>query len=321
MPYNIKMGEKCMEFNVNNNSKVIDNSKVAADAKLYKYMDLEKFLSLIVRNQLCFCNQRTLKKIDPYEGAMTKGELIRENFTKEIFNIAKENGRFQYIKIYSQKNKDTLTIDLTKSSEFKIYNDDIYYIDCWHINNYESLAMWKVFSNNKNSIAISTTKKKLIKSLNIVNKKVYLQEVNYEDLSLISDSISFGMNKMYLGTDKTLYIESDILQGFYSVNPLLRKTKYYEYEQELRMYFEDEKNNDITKFINVNLNLMIDEIIISSNCDEWFLNILNDILIKYDFNKKVKFSDIRQNNLSLSEYELNELNKSIYNMKFTKVDS
>ncbi|WP_279325623.1 hypothetical protein [Clostridium saudiense] len=38
---------------------IIDNSNLNSSQKLYKYMDLEKFLSLIVRGELCFCNQRT----------------------------------------------------------------------------------------------------------------------------------------------------------------------------------------------------------------------------------------------------------------------
>lgn len=308
-----------MEIDEFKNLKIIDNSKMKADAKLYKYMDLEKFLSLIVRNQLCFCNQSALKQIDPYEGAMTKGELIREYFIKEIANMTKKSGKFKNIKISSEKEKNTLNIDLNGLYDFKIYKDDIYYIDCWHINSYESLAMWKVFSNNKNSIAISTTKEKLINSLNVGEQKVYLKEVEYSYLPSISDSILFGINGVHC-KDETLYIDSDILFGFYCENALLRKSKYYEYEQELRLYFEDKENKDITKFINVNLNSMIDEIIISPNCDEWFLNILNNILLKYNLDRKVKFSDIRQNNLCLSEYELEQLKKSICNMKFSKVE-
>ena len=297
------------------NKTIIDNSKLNTNSKLYKYMDLEKFLSLVVRKKLCFCNQKKLKEIDPYEGAMTKGELIREEYIKFLYNVAKSNGRFKYIKLIDEE--DCYTIDLLE--DFKIYNDDAYYVDCWHINNNESLAMWKVFSNNNNSIAISTTKQNLIASINSGTRDIYMKEVEYSDL-ILKEKIPIDMTRMYLGKDETMYINTSILRGFCEENGLLRKTKYYSYENELRLYFEDINNEDITKFIEVNLDILIDEIIISPNCDEWFLDILNDILGKYNIENKVKYSDIRQNNVYLSNDEKQSIEELIMNYKFQVVE-
>lgn len=297
--------------------RIIDNSNLKGNQKLYKYMDLEKFLSLIVRRELCFCNQSGLKNIDPYEGAMTKDELFQERIVKNILEYIKESNRFKEINITNED--ECLSINKDNIDEYRIYNDDIYYIDCWHINENESLAMWKVFSNNKNSIAIRTTKEKLINSIIDDQREIYFKEVDYKDLSCGETEISSPIKTIYLGQDKKLYIESGDRFKWSVDTGLLRKAKYYEYEKELRLYFKDIDNNELTKFIKVDLNYMIDEIIISPNCDEWFLNILNNILKKYDLNIEVKFSDIRQRNVALSKKEVDLTKYIVNNMRF-KID-
>ncbi|WP_195953641.1 hypothetical protein [Clostridium saudiense] len=65
--------------------------------------------------------------------------MIKETFIKEIIEITKSTNRFKNLKI--SNGKDTLTIDLSTSDNFTIYDDKSYFIDCWHINDYESLAM------------------------------------------------------------------------------------------------------------------------------------------------------------------------------------
>lgn len=296
--------------------RIIDNTKLEGNQKLYKYMDLEKFLSLIIRSEICFCNQSGLKNIDPYEGAMTKSELLQEAIVKNIMKDIKQSARFKKINI---KNGDThLSIDKDEFDKYRIYNDSIYYIDCWHINENESLAMWKVFSNNKNSIAINTTKEKLINSIINDNKDIYLKEVEYDNLFSDEAEFSNPIKTIQLVNNETLHIESGDQFSWSVETGLLRKAKYYEYEKELRLYFKDKDNAELTKFIKMDLSNMIDEIIISPNCDEWFLTILNDILKKYDLNIKVKFSDIRQSNVALSKEELRIAEYIVENMTFNK---
>lgn len=291
-----------------------DNSSLKANTKLYKYMDLEKFLSLIVTKKLCFCNQKKLKELDPYEGAMTRGELVREEYIKFLYDFVKKKGSFKYLKLIDGDTEKI--IDLRE--EFKLYNDELYYIDCWHINTNESLAMWKVFSNNKNSIAISTTNKKLKSSIKTEDKEVNIQEVSYMDL-LVTEKIMLNLNAIKVVKD-TIYMDTEILRGFCEEGGLLRKTNYYSYEKELRLYFEDNNNDDITKFIDIDPNSLIDEIIISPNCDEWFIDILNDILVKYSLDKKVRYSEIRQNNIKLSESEKKWVKDYIMNLDFQEVN-
>lgn len=295
---------------------IIDNSNLNSSQKLYKYMDLEKFLSLIVKGELCFCNQRILKNIDPYEGAITKEELIKETFIKEIIKITKSTNIFKSLKI--SNGKDTLTIDLNISDIFTIYDDKSYFIDCWHINDYESLAMWKVFSNNKNSIAISTTKAKLIDNIKSYNKEIFLEKVFYSDLKDVSNDIEFDMQINILN-DNTLSINSNILYSLCSNNGLLRKTKYFDYEKELRLYFKDDNNSSIVQFIPIELKYIVDEIIISPNCDYWFLDILNNIVEKYKLNIPIRYSDIMENNIKLSKSESETVKKILKTMKFKQV--
>lgn len=297
---------------------VYDKSKLSSEQTLFKYMDLEKFLSLIVRNEICFCNQKGLKEIDPYEGAIIKSELIQEYMARTLLEYCKRQDKFDFINIETP-NKN-IKIDINNIENYKIYDDGIFYIDCWHINQYESLAMWRVFSNNRNSIAINTTKDKLIKSIKENDKNIYLEKVSYNDLTLDKKIIGNPVGEIRLDKYRTLHIKSGDYFNWTINTGLLRKAKYYEYEHELRLYFEDRDNDEQVKFIKVDLNSLIDEIIISPDCDEWFVNILNDVLKKYSINKKVRFSDIRQSNFILSDEEREDVTKYLSELKFHKVD-
>ena len=55
-------------------------------------------------------------------------------------------------------------------------------ISSWHINEYESFAMWQIFTQNSEGLAIQSTIGRLQKSLNPENNfKQYIGEVNYID--------------------------------------------------------------------------------------------------------------------------------------------
>nr|WP_243425089.1 DUF2971 domain-containing protein [Clostridium sardiniense] len=180
--------------------------------------------------------------------------------------------------------------------------------------------MWRVFSNNKNSIAISTTKDKLIKSIIDIDKNIYLEKVLYNDLTTDNQIIDSPVRKIRLD-DRTLHIKSGDNFNWNINTGLLRKAKYYEYEHELRVYFEDRNSAELVKFIKVDLNSLIDEIIISPDCDEWFVDILNDILRRYSINKTVKFSDIRGRGFILSDEEKRKLKEITNNLQFRQVNN
>ncbi len=150
------------------------------------------------------------------------------------------------------------------------------------------------------------------------NKEIFFEKILYSDLKDISNDIEFNMQINILN-DNTISINSNILYGLCSNNGLLRKTKYFDYEQELRLYFKDNYNSSIVQFIPIELKYIIDEIIISPNCDYWFLDILDNVIKKYDLNIPIKYSDIMENNIKLSQSESETVKKILKTMKFKQV--
>ncbi|MGL4581477.1 MAG: hypothetical protein ACRCVU_00700, partial [Flavobacterium sp.] len=117
---------------------------------VWKYLDLSKFLDLLLSNKLFM--SRSDKFEDQYEGTFSEPTF------EEIKKISKDNPDFLHY--YKQKRKNIV-------------------ISSWHINEYESFAMWQIFTKNKEGIAIQSTVERLQKAVNAESRiDQYIGEVN-----------------------------------------------------------------------------------------------------------------------------------------------
>ena len=103
---------------------------------IWKYLDLSKFLDMLLSKQLFM--SRSDKFEDQYEGTFSEPTF------EEIRKISADNPRF---------------LDFYKSHREKVT------ISSWHINEYESFAMWQIFTQNTEGLAIQTTIGRLKKAL------------------------------------------------------------------------------------------------------------------------------------------------------------
>lgn len=115
---------------------------------IWRYIDLGKFIFLLDRKALYFT--RSDKFNDMFEGSYSK------------FNIENRHN------IYKDADKLVELIPkITKDSRKYIF------INCWHMNQYESAAMWNIYSKTSESIAIQSSFKRLKDSFNSNSKKIY----------------------------------------------------------------------------------------------------------------------------------------------------
>ena len=134
----------------------VNNSNInlpSDDTIAWKYLDLSKFLDMLLSKKLFM--SRSDKFEDQYEGTFS------EPTYKEIKKIAANNSKF---------------LDYYKSHREKVV------ISSWHINEYESYAMWQIFTKNNEGLAIQSTIGRLKQAL--APEKKYLQNigaVNYID--------------------------------------------------------------------------------------------------------------------------------------------
>lgn len=118
--------------------------KPSDDAKIWRYIDIAKLISMLDKKQLYFSN--TSGVIDPYEGTLAeynrKYEVRREKFD----HILQELNDVAFESLLLSPPPDAL----------EIYKDRLL-VNCWHLNDVESAAMWDLYSNTKTGIAVQST--------------------------------------------------------------------------------------------------------------------------------------------------------------------
>ena len=238
--------------------------------KIVKYMDLAKFISLLHSKSLFFCRLDKLE--DKFEGSSPKLNL--------------EYNEYWYRQLYEQKHLKSSNIDESVAKDVLVRKDmeekfkSLNCICCWNKYNSESYALWKIYSEINKGIMITSNIKNLIKSFETTPENIQLSEVRY------------------------INHETDLI-GRSNLNyPIIRKNIAYNYENELRLihlvkvenglaYDWDSEINSSGKQLNNNLEILIDEIIISPYSPKWFYDIVQDITIKYNLDKKIKYSILK----------------------------
>ena len=213
------------------------------DTIVWKYLDLSKFLDMLLSRQLFM--SRSDKFEDQYEGTFSEPTF------EEIKKIAANNPKF---------------LDNYKSHREKVV------VSSWHINEYESFAMWQIFTQNSEGLAIQSTIGRLQKALQPEEHfQQYIGEVNYIDYK-----------KEYIPFDDLFF-------------PFLYKRKSFQYEREVRIISDVTQNNlklnDGLK-INVDVNLLIEKIYIHPKSENWYKNLVIQLVAKLGLDISIEKSDL-----------------------------
>jgi hypothetical protein len=210
---------------------------------VWKYLDLSKFLDMLLSQQLFM--SRSDKFEDQYEGTFSEPTF------EEIKKIAANNPKF---------------LDYYKSHREKVV------ISSWHINEYESFAMWQIFTKNNEGLAIQSTIGRLKEALRPENRiEQYIGNVNYIDYK-----------KEYIPFDDTFF-------------PFLFKRKSFQYEREVRIISDVSAQNISVNEglkINVDLNQLIEKIYIHPKSENWYKKLVIELVSKLDFKIEIEKSDL-----------------------------
>ena len=246
----------------------LEYEKPSPDNILWRYMDLANFISLISQKELFFAAANTFEDI--FEGAkgVEKNKDKWDDFYMDFLKqaIATAPGRNS---CYNTEEKLTEEANrlLKQIEKLGQKSREYTYISCWHLNNYESEAMWKLYSKDcTNAIAIQTTGKRL-----------------YEAIDK-DPNISIG---------KVKYI--DFYNRFTSINgSYWYKRKSFEYENEVRLITIKMNSSDKGIYIPVNINDLIERIYVSPYAAEWFFDVVKSVVEKYDIKADVTYSNMKE---------------------------
>ncbi len=171
---------------------------------VWRYTTLSRLIDILYHKRLYF---RRLDHLgDHFEGQSTKKMLQDAEIS---------------LRRHLQSNRDIRELYEKKLIAYETPSDNALwrgtFVSCWHMNEHESVAMWKIYAGINSGIAIKSSIHSLKRSIDIAAEDVYIGQINYLDYEL--DEIS-GNNAFKLA---------------------LSKRKIYEYEKELRLVVFDKE--------------------------------------------------------------------------------
>lgn len=225
--------------------------------KVWRYMDFTKFISFLESRSLYFSSADKFE--DPLEGSYPK------------MNIMADEARI---------NKVDIPDELKSNLRERIYKlrscaPSWHFINCWHLNNHESAAMWKLYLKGKEGIAIQSTYQNLQDCFSIVERKIFIGQVKYIDFETELLDLSNG----------SIFA------------PFTYKRKSFEHEKEVRAITTETNNlwerNIVDGFnIPVNLDTLIKNIYVPPNAPYWFEKLVKSVIKRYGFDYPVTKSGL-----------------------------
>ncbi|MHB1128307.1 MAG: hypothetical protein ACYC2T_15445 [Bacillota bacterium] len=150
-----------------------------------------------------------------------------------------------------------------------------HFVNCWFMSDYESDAMWRLYSHNNEGIAIKSTIGRIKNSFERTKERIWIGKADYIDY------------------DQWQPPEGEVSKPFLWMEPFFWKRLSFIYERELRA-LADIGNQSADGFnVSVNLDELVDEIYVFPDSQDWFLGLVKTIYKKYGYNdKKVKRSSL-----------------------------
>ena len=261
------------------------------DGKIWQYMELAEFVSMLNRKALFFVKASKLR--DPYEG-------IIPQYSNMIRSKRENEEQKQYFQsVYESNNGLNRKMAQTMAEQFQMYRQ-LVLINPWHYNEYESAAMWSLYSHENAGIAIQSTTRRLSECFKDNNEDIiWIGKVQYLDFS------EDWMNEW-----------KNLFQAF------VTKRKSFEYEKEIRavtclpddnvsrhllVNTATEESNafssrertvnpkeltDKGKYVSADLHMLVEKVYVAPYAEPWFEEVVESLLLKYDLDSVVIKSDL-----------------------------
>ncbi len=226
------------------------------NVRIWRYMDFTKYVAMLENKGLYFSRADLIG--DPFEGSFTKVNIQRRKSTLNGASVEKANEDFFEW--------------LGKLRAYSLLN-------CWHMNEHESAAMWKLYSKSNESIAVRSR------------------------FDLLRSTLSANID---IGVVTYIDYETDVIPEGNAISPIMHKRKSFEHERELRAVWwllGDESYvphvggsppppPDRGKWQKANLVELIEEIYVAPMSPEWFRELVKQVGVKYDLAKNVHQSKL-----------------------------
>lgn len=243
---------------------------IEAETPIWRYFDFPKFVSLLEKSALYFSRADLLG--DPLEGSFTKAYAADRHAllasppddvtAEELQDILRHNEAF-----------------------FATQSEDIY-VNCWHLGDNESMAMWRIYGSGPYGVAIRST---------------------YGALdAVLPDSLPNrlgGQSRLYLGRVRYLDYTSAIERIPKEYNVYSRFTcKHiaHQHEKEIRAIFVDPMYPNLRPgggatvghSVIVDLEVLVRSVIVSPLAPPWFDELVKAVCVRLECNADVGRSEV-----------------------------
>ena len=270
------------------------------DGKIWQYMDLAQFVSMLQRKQLFFVKANQLR--DPYEGTMPQHNNNNTNNPKPPSAYEEERRGFPAPASRQSNRHPTKTMPEDLKRQFQIYREKVL-INGWHCNEYESAAMWQLYSQENAGIAIQSTASRLGKCFGKnTQDTVWIGKVDYLDYSKELED-EWNLFKAFVIKRKSFEYENEIraitclpADGQLGDRSAFSNSGKEEGETSPAGQLPPATNSkDLTdkgKYVSADLQTLIENVYIAPFSEPWFKEVVESLLSKYELKANVIKSDL-----------------------------
>lgn len=225
----------------------------AGNPTLWRYMDVTKFIDLLERQALFFCRSDLLG--DPWEGT------IAGLTARQVAQNAERQG------IPTEVLMPAIGSDGMRAHVF---------VNCWHANEYESAAMWKVYLQSSEGIAVRTDHSALLAALEPAPHVIRSTMIRYIDY----ETESFPITNAFW--------------------PFVHKRRSFQHEHELRLVFwaSEDRNQALAMpgssgvSIPIDVRSMIRAVHVAPTSPKWLCTLIEKIMVRYEMSSPVVRSNL-----------------------------
>lgn len=212
------------------------------DLPVWRYMDFTKFVSMLENGALFL--PMIAKLDDPFEGSYARGnEALRPLVHRHMPNA----------------------FGLT-AGEMVLRLREFVAASCWHGNEQESAAMWRLYAQSNEAVCIQSTFRKLREAIGSAAQVGMIRYVDYE---------------------------TDWIPESNPLAPFLYKRKSFEHEREVRALIrpanvpgiltgESDEPSEPGKWVRIDVPKTIDRVVVAPNAADWFLELVRQVTARYE---------------------------------------
>lgn len=227
----------------------------SAEVKIWRYIDIPKFLSFLHTASLHFARGDHFE--DPYEGMLT------DRIAKSIKSSSEDTFRMYH--------------------QHHINNRFDTYINCWHINEHESAAMWKLYGQRAAGIAIQSTFNSLVESISEAQEPVHVGVVQYGDEHLRGDKMPNGLS-FWMTKRRSFMHESELRALIWrprnnAVGTMIKKGGRWKVVD----YPVATPDTPSGVSLEVKVERLVHQLVLSPDTPDWMADVIGGVVSKYGY--------------------------------------